>query len=416
MATTNVRQVLYKGKKLSANDVKYLKGIKPNEITLSLLESFFAYTKDKDPRFDPSDTFMLESDEYLHNKGRMETTVGRFIFNKFIFEGTTYEKYFTYNNDRMDKKAINKLQNSVMGLFLEDKITAEEVSDYFDKMTWISFATAKFINPSLNSEMLKTPESVKKRKEELRIQYEKDIENKNLSTIKKMEDELLEMGKNEIKDLASTQIYDSGSRATYGNNYKNTAIMRGAVSAMSGDPKDAIVSLNSLDDGIKPEEMHSYANILTQAFYSKAIQTREGGYASKKMSASFQTSFLGEKGSDCHSTRYLEIYLTDSNFGLFKFRYLLDNGKLIMLTNENKSKYLNKVVQFRSPIYCLDDHICNKCAGELFYMIGIKNIGLLTNEIGGNLSEKSMKAFHDSTVKLASLDVNDYIEAIKIGD
>jgi hypothetical protein len=48
--------------------------------------------------------------------------------------------------------------------------------------------------------------------------------------------------------------------------------------------------------------------------------------------------------------------------------------------------------------------------GSAFYKIGIKNVGLTTSSLGSNLLNRFMKAFHDATIQLVSLDVNN-IEA-----
>ena len=93
---------------------------------------------------------------------------------------------------------------------------------------------------------------------------------------------------------------------------------------------------------------------------------------------------MGEKGSDCHSTNYIDILLTNSNYGLFEDRYLVDRGKLVLLDDTTKGKYIGKMVHFRSPMFCnYGDQVCNKCAGELYYKIGIKNVGLIMNLVGG---------------------------------
>ena len=49
--------------------------------------------------------------------------------------------------------------------------------------------------------------------------------------------------------------------------------------------------------------------------------------------------------------------------------------------------------------------ICNKCAGELFYMLGITNIGTAIPQVFSTLKLKQMKLFHDSQVKLHDMDV-----------
>jgi hypothetical protein len=60
-------------------------------------------------------------------------------------------------------------------------------------------------------------------------------------------------------------------------------------------------------------------------------------------------------------------------------------------------------------MYCISDKICNKCAGELFYKLGIENIGLTTTKVSSTLMNKSLKKFHDVSLKLHEVDLNDII-------
>ena len=129
----------------------------------------------------------------------------------------------------------------------------------------------------------------------------------------------------------------------------------------------------------------------------------------KKFFATYQGITLDEPGSDCKSKGYREVKLTKKNIDQFKLRYMIEGSKLVMLTPENKEKYIGKTVKMRSPMYCVGDKLCNKCAGELYYKIGIRNIGLTTSSVGSNFLQYLMKSFHDSTLSLNEVDLNDFI-------
>lgn len=102
---------------------------------------------------------------------------------------------------------------------------------------------------------------------------------------------------------------------------------------------------------------------------------------------------------------------------MFLYRYILDpsspekdkNG-LVMLTKENIKKYLNKPLKMRSPLYCKTRKICNKCAGEQFYKMGVENAGLYTFSLSGKLMNLSMKKFHDSSVKFNKINIENFIK------
>jgi hypothetical protein len=124
---------------------------------------------------------------------------------------------------------------------------------------------------------------------------------------------------------------------------------------------------------------------------------------SKELLAAFQGEVLGPKDSDCGSVRTAAIHLTDSNYKDYLYRYVKDGKKLTMLTTDNKSQFVNKTVQMRSPMYCIgvgkEQCLCNKCAGDFFYILGKPNIGLATSRLATQLTQMNLQKFHQNLVK-----------------
>ena len=52
----------------------------------------------------------------------------------------------------------------------------------------------------------------------------------------------------------------------------------------------------------------------------------------------------------------------------------------------------------------MDDAICNKCAGDLFYLLDTPNIGTATPQLASAVKNIMMKSFHDSTEKFTQMD------------
>jgi hypothetical protein len=86
------------------------------------------------------------------------------------------------------------------------------------------------------------------------------------------------------------------------------------------------------------------------------------------------------------------------------YSYISEGSRLIELTSQNKDKYIGKTVKFRYSSLCENEHICNKCAGNLYYRLGIKNVGSTMPQIGSTLKNIAMKAFHDSVPVLTEMD------------
>lgn len=131
---------------------------------------------------------------------------------------------------------------------------------------------------------------------------------------------------------------------------------------------------------------------------------------SKRLFAAFQSVVLDEPGSDCKSKNSLKILLTKENKKLFMYRYIVEGNKLTILDNSNIDKYIGKIVNLRTPQFCLTEKLCSKCAGELYYKLGIRNIGLTTSKIGGNMLNLCLKKTHDVTLKLDTIDFRKYME------
>src|SRR5699024_7074208 len=239
-------------KKLSMPDMIYLVSTKKEDITLSKLKEFFAFSKDGPPRYNPSDTFILKANA-LYNDSEIKTTAGRYIFNKVILDDNV-GSLIGYMNDTFDGDRVGDLDGQLSQLLLKDKITTKEFSDYIDKIQWIGFAISGFINSSLTTEMIIAPDKVKQRKEELLMKYEKELDEGSLDAISKIEKELLKLSKEELKGLADLDIYDSGSRGSFGNNYKLQDIIRGGNKNFA-NPSEVRISKSNLEDGIDPDEL-----------------------------------------------------------------------------------------------------------------------------------------------------------------
>lgn len=141
--------------------------------------------------------------------------------------------------------------------------------------------------------------------------------------------------------------------------------------------------------------------------------TQVSGYLAKELLAALQGEVLGEPGSDCGTLRCIKITLTKSNFKDFLYRYVKSGKDYEMLTNENKDKYVGKTVEMRSPMYCIgvgkEKCLCNKCAGDFYYKLGKKNIGLASSKVATTCTQLNLQKFHENLVKIKQIDVNDML-------
>lgn len=138
-----------------------------------------------------------------------------------------------------------------------------------------------------------------------------------------------------------------------------------------------------------------------------AKKTETGGYWEKLFLKAFQHLKLLPAGSDCGTTKTLKVYLTEKNIDEWMYSYIVQGSRLIELTSENRSKYLNKEVKFRFSALCQakDGYFCNKCAGNLFYRLGITNVGTMTPQMPSKIKNLLMKKFHNSVINFSEMDI-----------
>lgn len=120
----------------------------------------------------------------------------------------------------------------------------------------------------------------------------------------------------------------------------------------------------------------------------------------------FQHIVLLEPGSDCGTKRHITVKVTDKNISSIMYCYVINNdGSLTEITSANKSKFIGKTVKLRFSSMCeAKNGICNKCAGNLFYRLGIRNVGASTPQIPSRLKVLSMKLFHDDQLNFTEMD------------
>ena len=129
----------------------------------------------------------------------------------------------------------------------------------------------------------------------------------------------------------------------------------------------------------------------------------ECGYLTKKLSATFQSNVMGPKGSDCGTKALAEVTLTSSNASMYYYHYIKEGSNYVRFDPKTESKYIGKTVKMRLPTCCTGKELCNRCGGDRFYMLGIKNIGLTNGRVSNSLLRARMKQAHDATVRMSTL-------------
>lgn len=398
---------------ISDKNKEYLLSLKPEDLTFSTLVSLFGDTvrnnddikNERRAKFLTTDEMELSPSEYFV-KIKTKTTVGRFIYNKYIVERMGFQHVLGYVNYPITDGNNSKIENMLAKALMEDKITTESFYNYIDYRDTLGMQLNSVITTSFTPKTIKTPPSVQKKKEELFKKYEKELDNGDIVVSERIEKELTAEAKELLKGDPGMDLYNSEARGNFGN-YKNMNLFKGAT--MNNITGEYEIVRSSFMDGIKKEDIASFGTAVVSGAYPKAVGTQESGYLAKQLLAAMQSEVLDEHGSDCGTLKTIEVNLTAKNRNDFEYRYIVENGKLVELTPEVMDNYIGKRVKMRSPMYCTGDKICNICAGEMNYKLGNINIGLGCSKVATTLLRLGMKKFHTSNLKSAQIDVDDML-------
>lgn len=393
-------------------DIEYLVGIKEEECTkLSFAMDMFGDFDDK-RRFNTYDTVTIPSGSYgpegNKNINPINTTVGIWVFNKAFIEKELFD-LFGYINKPITSKVFKEINKKMSYAVMEDKLPLDAIKRYIMK-------TEKFqpycniLSTSITENMLSIPKAIAKKKQELLKKYEKELATNDPIVSQKIEKELIEECKVLLKDDPSVDMINSGAKIDWGNNFKNMFVMRGA--SKNPDPLnpngDYTIIKSDFMTGIAPDEYAAFADSLTAGPYARAKKTADGGAMEKIFVKALEHLYILPAGSDCGTKRTKSVTLTKDNIDDWMYSYIVESGnRLVELTSGNRDSYLGKKVKFRYSGLCESEKgICNKCAGNLFTRLGIKNVGVASYVIPASIKLKSMKTFHDSTIKI--FDMGDY--------
>lgn len=332
------------------------------------------------------------------NKNKFTTTIGIWLFNKGCLSEISH--ITGYVNKSINSKVYEDINKQLSYARLEDKITIQQLKDFI-MISQLYMSCTSALSNSHTMKMLLVTTEVEKKKKQLEKKYAEGIKNSDLKAISAMENELLEFAKDYLGDDPSADMYNSGARGTWGNNFKNMYIMKGTVRQTDGS-YNCITS--SYIDGMKPSEFVNTNDSMIGGPYSRAVNTQKGGYQEKLFVSAFQHVKV-IYGKDCGTKDTITIKLTKDNISDYMYCYIIDRGRLVELTSDVVNTYIGKEVKMRFSTMCkCKNGICEKCAGGLFKRLGIENVGVAESQVASTLKNKSMKNFHDSTLKLITFD------------
>jgi hypothetical protein len=380
---------------LDEAQTKEILSIQDSHITKELFLRLFGRTEaNLTPKYAPNDAFILRKGNIsvFKDTNPITTTVGRFIFNRFLNE-SCFGTAIPYFNG----KKFADFDGQVTYGLLEDAITIDQYRMYQTKQNWLGFAPTELLVPGLTFGMICPNPIVMKRKQELFAKYAKELASGDVVIATQIETELKNLAREIYKDDPTMRLFTS-KKPSFDNNYKNMNIMIGPQNSNT-NPGEYYISKENLVDGLNKEDYASHADSNIFGTYQRSVETQDGGSRMKEFTAAFQSETLNlDAESDCHTPYYLTITLTEANVQSYLLRFVKGPKGLELIKPSNMKSYIGRPLKMRSVLYCRDEKYCSRCAGLYFVKLGIENVGSTSITIGSKIQTMRMKSFHDTSV------------------
>ena len=332
---------------------------------------------------------------------KMTTTVGRVIMNQLVYV-EPFGTVFPFEN-RVVNLGSGDVVNTVNQALLSKKISVESYKMCLDRLFYLGHFT-ELCTPGFTERSVTTTSKITSRKKELYEKY-KDTLN-DPETISKIEDELIAIDKEYMKGDNSLRFYTPQGGKAFDLFRKKLYITVGGIEAFSKDSSKYEFLRNSLEDGLRIEDIPVYGNESRKGSYQRGHETQKGGYLTKLVIRAFHDSSVVT--DDCGTKRGIMIDFNLIPIEKFIGRYILLQNKWVEITS-SLAKTLPKSHPYlmRSPMYCqCKNGFCYKCIGKLFAELDVRQLSLTIVDISTTFMLASMKNMHGSKLALYELKPN----------
>ena len=263
-------------RQITEKEKESLLSLKPDDLTFSCLVGLFGdtttlHTKSlsniSKSKFNVNDKMDLLPSEYFV-KEKTTTTVGIFIFNKYIIERADLQDITGYINFPVTEKGLKKIEGMLSKAFIDEKMTIKQWEIYIDYRDNLGMQLNSVITPSFTPATVSTPKSTEDKKNALFKKYDKELSEGNAIVAEKIEKELLKDVEKVLGKDVGMDLYKSGARGDIGN-YKNNNLFKGAT--MNKTTGKFEILKTSFMDGITKDDLPAFATSVVAGSYPKAV-------------------------------------------------------------------------------------------------------------------------------------------------
>jgi hypothetical protein len=387
-----------KNKRVSPSDAQRIISMSHNDITIDDVAEFLFDFGDGS-KYEVNDIITLKKNDYKpplkHNE--IQTTIGRLLVNKIIFECTGHP----YINERINAKNFTNIMNELGMRVQDDDLDAETFKLCIDRGEDFRMRLSGVFNPGYSYATLRLDDDIEAYKDKLVEEYSDRLDANDLDAVDEIYDKVLKKWSDryEGKDPA-VDWYLSGAKPNARTHLAPALIMVGFKPTVDGRME---LIRSCYKDGVNKKEAVTNANVASIAAVARAKDTAISGYQAKKIATIYQA--VSVTADDCGSKEGITANITKANVKNWIGQFMIENGSLVELNNKNLDKYIGKSVVLRSPMFCkTKGGYCATCTGTRYSKLGIKNIGLTMAGPSGQMGQKMLSKVHNLQVTANRID------------
>lgn len=356
--------------------------------------------------FDIHDEIIVkEGDIENSSRSPIDTSVGQYVLN-YTLNASIFKDAIPYENGFWN---IGKFEKRVAAGLISGEFTMDDhYSKYMDQGIILGHFCEISV-PTMSKKTLTSDPQIAEVKAALQEKYKGRLHEPEVQSL--IEKKLEEIDMAWVKgDPSEGFLRGIGVDKAFRTARKKMFLTQGAVTEFGDPTGKRNFIMNSLSEGWTPEDFDKIADDVRNGSFSRGKETAKGGGDTKFILRIFSDLKVSE--DDCGTTKYLPAYITLDTASMYFGRHVKTVGSknLEILSKDNLEKYLDKVIDLRSPIYCkTNPGLCFTCVGDKFRRLDIAAIGVLAVSISSRFMGLSMKAMHADNLEMFEVDFNDYV-------
>ena len=349
------------------------------------------------------DRIILKAGDLVNVKTDLDTNYGNCLFNCIVLIYPFGDKIDFITGRVNGRKIENYVASKLHDTPEEgeprdhDKFYVDELVKHADAVSSLEAFNYTCVPTTSADTMVPNPHVVKRR-DELLKQYKDELHKPAI--VAKIQEELAALDKEYFKGHRASGFFLSGKAYDIVRMKKFT--MLGLIGGFGGE-KPVLVT-NSLQEGWDRSAIPALIDDIRAGSYARGKSTAVAGAGVKLVYNAFQTVTITE--DDCGNSVGMVWNVTEDNYGTFSGRWMIDSGKLTVLTSDVARGYIGKQITIRTPMLCKlkPPSYCAKCAGTSISMLP-NSVHITASDINSIYMNVTMKSMHGKSLKTKSYDI-----------